>query len=138
MRIEKNNPILHQAMGYAYSLDAFINCINYEMGRTGRFTHIENLYESRIEEIKKTYLNQYIDSKNFSCLNYKYLPFDIATGLNIEMAKYLLDKEINERCNMEIARIKIPLLKYSEDMFKNPNSWQEINRKFGMTPVMPL
>lgn len=139
MRINKNNPILQQTIHYVTKDDKLLDSIEYEMLRQineiGNTT-LQDLYFQRFNQLIGDYTNLYFTSEEFNNINYKNLPFDLATDFNIQMANHLLEKEIDHQCNKEIAKIKLPTLKWYEEIYRNPESWREINARFGMTPVL--
>lgn len=55
--------------------------------------NMENIFNRRVEDIKDDYFWS-IDSETFFITNHRYLPFDLAVDLNIEMAKYLINEQI--------------------------------------------
>ena len=142
MKIDKNNPILIRAISSVIDHDVSLNKIEEGLSKASDRQAVSTLgmlHFYRTQKLSQIFDLNYLTTDDFYYLNFKNLPFDIAVDLNIEMVTYLCNKEIDQRCLLEIERIKLPILKWYEAIYANPdNSWQEINRKFGMTPIMPL
>lgn len=136
MKINKTNVVVNEACEWAISLNEVTNNLTYKVIVDRDYTPITSgIYKRKVESIRDNY-SWITNSDQFYKTNHRYLPFDLVLDLNIKMANYLCNKEIDKKYSLETARIKIPTLKYTEAIYKNPDSWQEINRKFGMTPVI--
>lgn len=96
MRIYNDNPIVRRAEVWAIQYDKVLDNYRYYMIFGDVNPNMENIFNRRVEDIKDDYFWS-IDSETFYKTNNKYLPFDLAVDLNIEMAKYLINEQIDNK-----------------------------------------